>query len=115
MSTSWDLLTADVKYLQELLSNGVVNSTDLVEKYVAQIKKYDHYLHAVISVTPQDSLDKAARGLDEERKAGRIRGPLHGIPIIIKVTELNVDCHKRVTDFTGQHRDSGPLLEIGRV
>jgi amidase len=82
---SVDLLTADVKSLQELLSNGSVKSIDLVHQYVDQIKKYDHYFHAVISVTPGELLDKAANGLDSERKAGKVRGPLHGIPILIKV------------------------------
>jgi Asp-tRNA(Asn)/Glu-tRNA(Gln) amidotransferase A subunit family amidase len=80
-----DLLETDIKQLQDLLSNRKLQSIDLVHKYVAQINKYNHYLHAVISVAPQDLLDDAARKMDEEREAGKVRGPLHGIPILIKV------------------------------
>jgi hypothetical protein len=80
-----NLLTADVKSLQALLSNGTYTSVDLVEKYVAQINKYNPYLRAVLQVTPDELLKVAAQSLDDERKGGKTRGPLHGIPILIKV------------------------------
>jgi amidase len=80
-----DLLKADIKLLQGLLSKGTLCSEDLVQKYVAQISTYNHYLCAVISITPQDLLQEAAQKLDKERQVEYIRGPLHGIPILIKV------------------------------
>lgn len=80
-----DVLTIDAKALQALLSAGEVTSLGLVRKYVAQIKKHDEKLHAMIRITPNDLLEEAAKSLDEERAAGKTRGPLHGIPIIIKV------------------------------
>lgn len=80
-----DLLTIDVKALQALLSAGEVTSLGLVRQYVAQINKHDEKLHAMIRITPNDLLEEAAKSLDQERAAGKTRGPLHGIPIIIKV------------------------------
>lgn len=81
----FDVLTADVRTLQRLLGRGAVNNSSLVDRYLAQIEKHDDYLHALIQVTPRDLLVKRAGELDGERKEGRLRGPLHGIPIIIKV------------------------------
>lgn len=80
-----DVLTIDAKALQALLSAGEVTSLGLVRKYVAQIKEHDKKLHAMIRITPNDLLEETAKSLDEERAVGKTRGPLHGIPIIIKV------------------------------
>jgi amidase len=80
-----DLLTIDAKALQALLSAGEVTSLGLVRQYVAQINDHDEKLHAMIRITPNDLLEEAAKSLDQERAAGKTRGPLHGIPIIIKV------------------------------
>jgi Asp-tRNA(Asn)/Glu-tRNA(Gln) amidotransferase A subunit family amidase len=64
---------------------GTVTSRDLVEKYLARIRAYDHQgpqLNAMIALNPH-ALDEAD-ALDAERRAGRVRGPLHGIPIVVK-------------------------------
>lgn len=79
-----DLLEIDAKHLQRLLESGSVTSLDLVRQYVAQIKRHDEKLHAMIRTTPIDLLEQRAKSLDEERAAGKLRGPLHGIPITIK-------------------------------
>lgn len=81
----FDVLTADVKLLQALLSDGSTSSVDLVEAHVHQIRKHDGYLHAMLSMPPAQELKAIARALDEERQSGSTRGPLHGIPIILKV------------------------------
>lgn len=80
-----DVLTIDAQGLQKLLENGDVTSLDLVGQYLAQIEKHDGKLHAMIQTTPKDLLEATAKSLDQERAAGRIRGPLHGIPILVKV------------------------------
>jgi len=80
-----DVLTIDAQGLQNLLENGDVTSLGLVSQYLAQIGKHDGKLHAMIQITPKDLLEATAKSLDRERAAGKIRGPLHGIPIIIKV------------------------------
>jgi len=81
---SLDVLTADVKTLQGLLRDGRLTSRALVEAYLTQINKHDDHLHAMIEIAPRDFLIATADRLDVERKAGHLRGPLHGIPIIIK-------------------------------
>lgn len=79
-----NLLTADTAHLQSLLHKGTINSSFLVDTYLAQISKHDHYLHAMIRLVPQPLLRSTAESLDIERKQGKLRGPLHGIPIVIK-------------------------------
>ncbi|KAH6868972.1 amidase signature domain-containing protein [Thelonectria olida] len=79
-----NLLTADTKTLQQMLTSGTITSAGLIDAYLAQIQKHDDYLHAMIQITPLNMLEAAAKTLDEERAAGKVRGPLHGIPIIVK-------------------------------
>ncbi|KAK2737896.1 hypothetical protein FQN57_007347 [Myotisia sp. PD_48] len=78
------LLTTDAKYLAELLSKGSLTSEQLIESCLEQISTHDGYLRAMISVPPKEALYTIAATLDGERKAGKARSPLHGIPIILK-------------------------------
>jgi amidase len=84
----FDPLTATASQLQDLLTAGKFTSTDLVEIYTNRIHQYDGYLKAILAVAPTAA--KEARKLDEERSQGKFRGPLHGIPFIIKVSPLSV-------------------------
>jgi amidase len=59
-----------------------VTSRQLVTQYLVRIALYDHSLHAAISINPNAL--KEADELDRERAQGKIRGPLHGIPIALK-------------------------------
>jgi len=71
--------------LQTGLAAGRFTSVQLVDAYLARIAAYDTKgpaLNAMIRVNPKARADAAA--LDAERRAGRVRGPLHGIPIIMK-------------------------------
>ena len=60
-----------------------VTSTQLTKALLARISLYNPKLNAYITVMASDALKQAAE-LDEEQKAGRFRGPLHGIPISLK-------------------------------
>jgi hypothetical protein len=86
-STEIDLLTATVSDLQLALADGRITSVALIRQYLARIKK-DNYrgiaLHAIIELAPTADLIEQAHLFDRERASGRIRGPLHGIPILIK-------------------------------
>ncbi len=87
-SLPFEPLVAAASDLQKLLDDGVVTSENLVNIYLAQIQKHNHHgmkLHAVISTAPRDTLMVTARALDQERRAKGKRGPLHGIPVILKV------------------------------
>lgn len=71
--------------LQRDLSAGRVTSRELVERYMARIRDVDQrgpMLRSIIAINPR-ALDEASR-LDRERAVGRVRGPLHGIPVAIK-------------------------------
>jgi amidase len=74
-----------IAQLQADMASGRVNSQQLVQAYEARIAAMDRRgpaLHAIIALNPQ-ALDDARR-LDRERKAGHVRGPLHGVPILLK-------------------------------
>ncbi|EFX06390.1 amidase family protein [Grosmannia clavigera kw1407] len=72
--------------LQELLAQGI-SSIDLIDVYLRQIEchnKNGFKLNAIISTAPRRILEERAEMLDTERANGHIRGPLHGIPIVVK-------------------------------
>ena len=71
--------------LQKKMASGELSSrqiTDLYLKRIAAVDKKGPKLNAVIELNP-DAL-AIAESLDKERKAGKVRGPLHGIPVLIK-------------------------------
>jgi amidase len=74
-----------VTELADAQSHGRVTSLQLVDAYLGRIGRLDRAgpgLHSVLAINPQARAQ--ARALDRERAAGRVRGPLHGIPILIK-------------------------------
>lgn len=86
MALHFDPLTATVSDLQAGMKDGKFDSVCLVNAYLAQIRKHNDYLHAVLSLAPLPLLLRQAEALDAERATGKIRGPLHGIPILVKVS-----------------------------
>ncbi len=60
-----------------------VTSTELVEAYLARIKVYNPKLNCFITVMREGALAQAAE-CDKEAKVGKFRGPLHGVPIVLK-------------------------------
>ena len=80
------LADLDITGLQQLLTEGTLTSVDLVTMYEARIAAYDDDpesgIAAVIALNP-DAISDAGT-LDAERAAGAVRGPLHGIPVLIK-------------------------------
>ncbi|KAL8696492.1 MAG: hypothetical protein Q9224_002766 [Gallowayella concinna] len=71
-----------IENLHALFANGSLTSVNLVHAYIERILEVNPSLRAVGEINP-DALD-IARALDLERSMGRVRGPLHGIPILIK-------------------------------
>ena len=80
-----DVVELSVADAQAGMAAGRFSSTDLVDAYLARIAAIDDSgptLNAVIALNPQARAD--AEGLDAERAAGTLRGPLHGIPVLVK-------------------------------
>ncbi|HSB54774.1 MAG TPA: amidase family protein, partial [Gemmatimonadales bacterium] len=81
------VVEATIPELQAALRSGRITSRELVLQYLARIATYEDKLNAVITVNPR-ALEEAD-ALDRERQAagkgqGKLRGPLHGIPIALK-------------------------------
>jgi len=77
-----DLEEATIESLQRAMASGQEISRSLVQAYVTRIADIDRKLNSVIEINP-DAMWTAER-MDAERKAGKVRGPLHGIPVLIK-------------------------------
>src|SRR5438128_2361670 len=73
---------ATIPELQALMASGQLSSKDLVMGYLNRIQSLNPLLHAVIETNP--NAISIASGLDNERRKGILRGPLHGIPILVK-------------------------------
>ncbi len=69
--------------LSLLLRSRSVTSTDLTKMYIARMKKYSPKLLCLITLTEELALEQAAKA-DQEIKAGKYKGPLHGIPFGVK-------------------------------
>ncbi|MBR7719983.1 amidase [Hymenobacter properus] len=78
-----DLAFYTVRQLGELLRTKQVSSEELTTFFLARLKKYDPKLHCVITLT-EDLAYQQARQADAEIRAGKYRGPLHGIPFGVK-------------------------------
>ena len=77
-----DWLEATIPQLQALFQSGALTSQDLTQGYLDRIFQLNPVLGAVIETNP-DALF-IAQGLDIERRTGRVRGPMHGIPVLVK-------------------------------
>jgi len=107
--------------VQAAMTAGGTTSVDLVRAYLARIAAMDRKgptLRSVIAINP-DAIAQA-RMLDAERKAGRVRGPLHGVPILIKD---NVETADRMATTAGSlalknnvtGRDAPVVAELRRA
>jgi amidase len=80
-----DFDDASVADLEAAMQAGTFTSEKLIELCLARIQAYDRQgpkLHAVMALNPNALAE--AKALDAERKAGKVRSPIHGIPVILK-------------------------------
>lgn len=99
------LAEATIDDLQKRMAAGTISSREITQAYLDRIKEIDEGeggLKAVIEVNP-DAVSIAA-DLDSERKSGKVRGPLHGIPVLIKD---NIDTKDRMMTTAGSLALSG--------
>lgn len=108
--------------LGEMMASGEITSESLCAQYLDRITLLNPLLHAVMEVNP-DALEMA-RQLDRERKEGKVRGPLHGIPVVIKdnidtgdqmqttAGSLALEGHRAAADasLVARLREAGALL-----
>src|SRR5262249_45159614 len=119
-----NIATATITDLNAVFADGTLTSEQLVSAYLKRIEAYDKQgpaVNAIITLNKK-ALDEA-RQLDAERKSGKLRGPLHGIPVVLKDNYDTVDMpttagsqllegHMAKQDaFLGKKlREAGPVL-----
>jgi amidase len=84
--------TATIADLNAAFAEGTLTSEQLVSAYLKRVEAYDKQgpaINAIITLNKK-ALDEA-RQLDAERKSGKVRGPLHGIPVVVKDNYDTVD------------------------
>lgn len=105
-ATSFPLEEVAIAQLQEWMRSGRYSSEALTRMYLDRIRAIDESgpeINAIIEVNP-DALAMAAE-MDRERRAGRVRGPLHGVPIVVKD---NIDTADRMMTTAGSLALVGP-------
>lgn len=94
-----EIIETGVAELQAGMQAGTYTARELTEMYLARIESIDRrgpMVNSVIEVNPEAIA--IAESLDQERRAGRVRGPLHGITILIKD---NIDTADRMQTTAG--------------
>src|SRR5438477_6778093 len=87
--SNFPFVEATIPQLQAAMAAGQLTAKDLVQGYLNRIQQLNPTLHAVIETNP--NAVAIATSLDDERKAGHVRGPLHGIPILVKDNIATLD------------------------
>jgi amidase len=93
---SYDFETATIENVGQKLKSGELTVTDLTKLYLARIDSLEPLVNAMIIINP-DAMEIAA-SLDAEIENGNYRGPLHGIPVILKD---NIDTHDKMPTTAG--------------
>ena len=81
----FELNETSITELQEKMAAGTTSSVQITKLYLDRIDAIDkkgQFLNSVIELNP-DAMN-IAKAMDDERKAGKTRGPLHGIPVLVK-------------------------------
>ena len=81
----FDVFEASITEIRDALDGGQVSSVQLVQQYLDRIQAYDKQgpkLNSIVRVNPQALAQ--AQALDTERERTGSRGPLHGVPIVVK-------------------------------
>jgi amidase len=113
----YDVVEKDITILQADMAAGRVTAVQLVKAYRARIAAVDKSgptLNSVIALNPQALTQAAA--LDAERKARGARGPLHGIPILVKdnieTAELPTTAGSLALATNATHRDAPVVARL---
>src|SRR5438552_14069429 len=80
--SGFDFVEKSILELQDAMASGQLTSKDLVMGYLDRIQSLNPLLNSVIETNP--NAISIAQHLDNERRRGHVRGPLHGIPLLVK-------------------------------
>ncbi len=113
-----DFSEADIATLHDHLQRGEISSEELVEWYIERINAIDRNgpaLNSIIEINP-DAL-RIARALDDEWKVSGPRGPMHGIPLVLKA---NIDTADQMSTSAGslalaEHRPPADAFVVKRL
>src|ERR671922_2227225 len=78
----FDFVEKSIPELQDAMASGQLTSRELTHGYIRRIQSLNPLLHSVIELNP--NAIAIASQLDNERRRGQVRGPLHGIPLLVK-------------------------------
>src|SRR2546425_1494929 len=87
--SNFQFVEKTIPQLQAAMVAGQITARELVLGYLDRIQQLNPTLHAVIETNP--NAVSIAAGLDNERRAGHVRGPLHGIPLLVKDNIATLD------------------------
>jgi amidase len=117
-AAGFDPTEQSIASLQRMLASGMLTSEALCAAYLERIARFDHHgpeHRSVLALNP--SAMSMARQLDAERKSGKLRGALHGLPIIVKD---NIETRDMIATTAGSlalarsmRRSDAPL--VGRL
>ena len=101
----------DIARLQKGYTEGEYSIADVVQSYLNRIEEIDNagpHLNSIIQINPEAM--EIALALDTEMKSGVLRGPLHGVPIVLKD---NIDTHDKMETTAGSRalKGSYPLKD----
>ncbi|MFU1796575.1 amidase family protein [Paenibacillus azoreducens] len=98
------MIEVDIPRMQAAMESGETSSEEIVRAYLKRIDRYDGKLRSVIEINLEAI--EIAQALDKERREKGSRGPLHGIPLLLKD---NIDTHDAL------HTSAGTLALAGNV
>lgn len=105
--STFDLNEITINDLQKMMESGEMTAVQICQKYLDRINIIDPLLKSVIEINPDAT--EIGRQMDEERKAGKIRGLLHGIPVLIKD---NIDTFDKMQTTAGSLALEGNIANI---
>ncbi|MEO0768626.1 MAG: amidase family protein [Cyanobacteria bacterium J06649_4] len=82
VSDTFEIEEATIAQLQVAMAESILSASELVDYYLARIERLDETLKSLITLNPNAKITAAK--LDKERSTGKLRGPLHGIPVVVK-------------------------------
>src|SRR5262245_25004145 len=112
LAASADLATLTLKQASDSIRRREASPVDLTQACLNRIDKYNPSINAFITVTRDQAL-ATAREMEAEQKSGKLRGPLHGIPIALKD---NIDtAGTKTTAASGVFKDRVPAEDAEAV